>query len=88
MSDPTPLERLDEAVREFSAACDNEGIVAGWVIAYQLTAITQEEGVSPLLSRPDYTMSPSTTGELATGLLRLISKRIEGEIIATTADDD
>jgi hypothetical protein len=83
----TPLERLDDAIREFVAAAD-EGQLQGWTLAWQSVRLANEEGVLPLVFGSDFTMGPSTSPEMAMGLAQLTRARLERQMVYGEPDDD
>lgn len=88
MSDLTPLEALDDAIRTFVDTLDDTQageFMSGWVLSWQQTKVTSDPGLLPLASANDYTLSPSTTLELAIGLTRAMGMKLDSELFG---DDD
>jgi hypothetical protein len=81
MSDLTPLQRLDDAIHEFAAALGNEGAVSGWIVAYETTRITNEEGLVPLVHNTGYSVGPATSPAAATGLASALAELCRDEIV-------
>lgn len=84
----TPLEKLDDAVREYLDAIGDEGQLSGWVLATSTTIITAEEGVLPLAFASDFTMGPSTSPEAAVGLARFTAARITDQVLYGADEED
>lgn len=82
------IDRLDDAVRAFLLECGDEDTVSGWVIGYQTSRITADPRFLPLTTATDYTLSPSTTGETALGLLTLTKSRLERAMLSYDDVDD
>lgn len=81
MSDPTPLQLLDDAVHAYAATVDGEdgGAVGAWVLAYEATALIDEPGIQPLTHRQGYAIGPgtsSTSGEGLAASLAVLCRRV------------
>lgn len=87
MSDLTPLEHLDEAVRAYVDATEGVGFVSGWVVAYETQTMTTEEGVLPIMTSFDYTMGAATSPTTAVGLLQVTLRVLQTELVSAYFDD-
>lgn len=85
MNDATPMDRLDETIREFAASVgDGAGTVAGWVLAWQEQRLIDEPGIDPVQWRGGYSVSPGMSPYAAVGLAAYLT---EAAAMAG-ADDD
>lgn len=71
MSDLTPLERLDDAIREYSKSLGLEGDLSAWVLGFQMTKITDDARFLPLTHAEGTALGASTSRATALGLLHL-----------------
>jgi hypothetical protein len=72
MTEPTPLQRLDDAVHAYTAATDPDGnnaALGGWVLAFQ-TSYIEDNGPSfePITWAGNYAVSPGLSPFAAAGL--------------------
>jgi hypothetical protein len=90
MTDLTPLETLDDAVRTFAASIDDTGTIGGWVLAWEASAITDEPGMLPLIHAAGYTTGPATSPATAHGLASALAHVCRNATIdsMTSSDDD
>lgn len=89
MTDATPLQRLDDAIHEFAQALGNEGTVSGWVLAYESTRITSEDGVVPLVHNAGYSIGPATSPAAADGLASALADLCRVQTVySMNADQD
>jgi hypothetical protein len=87
MSDLTPIEILDDAVRAYVAALDDHnGELSSWALCSQTTKIEYSEDRMPLMHQPDLTSGPSTSPATALGLLGMGKAIITNALFA--ADDE
>lgn len=84
----TPLEKLDEAIREFAREVEDDGLVSGWVLGYQLSTIVDEPGVLPLRTRTTYSLSPSTTTETALGIHSILGIHLDRAVHDDLDEED
>lgn len=86
MTEPTPIQKLEDAVTEYVAALGDEGYLSSWFLAFQTSTITSNPDLIPLAFSSDFTMGMSTSGETAIGLARVTCARIEQELIEGNDD--
>lgn len=78
MSDQQPIEKLHDAIEAFVREIGgDEGILSDWVLSWQMSALTDEPGMAPLMTTSDYTVGPSTTIAPAMGLARQLVRRLD-----------
>lgn len=66
----TPLQRLDDAVHEFSASVGDEGTIAGWALVYQAQMLTDEgPEIDPVQWAAGYSIAPGMSPFAVVGLL-------------------
>lgn len=80
MSTITPLEKLDDAIREYVEDVEG-GNMSGWVLGYQTRRIQDDPGFLAVQFSSDMTFAPATSPETALGLARMTSARIENELL-------
>jgi hypothetical protein len=92
MTDETPLETLDDAIRVFAAAIEtNGGTLGAWVLAWESSDITSEPGVLPLIHTAGYATGPATSPATAAGLAAALStmcKNVTIDTMLSGGDDD
>lgn len=68
--DRTPVQRLDDAVHEFSASVGDEGTIAGWALVYQAQMLTDEgPEIDPVQWDAGYSIAPGMSPFAVVGLL-------------------
>jgi len=85
--DKTPLQKLDEAISDFVSATGGD-TVSGWIIGWQEMAFTDEVGVLPILTRPNYTFGSGTTLETASGLSRFLTHVTDAGLLSAIHGDE
>jgi hypothetical protein len=84
----TPIEELHEAIARFvEQTSDVDGIVSAFVLEYEFTSFTDEEGVEARVTTHDYTTGPGTTLATALGLSTLLQRHLD-DAIAPAIDDE
>lgn len=80
---PTPIEALDQAIRDYIAAIADEepGELAAWVIAWSEQRLVLQDGIMPLQTSRDWMLGPATTIEAATGLIRYAQLDADNHLI-------
>lgn len=81
ITEPTPLQRLDEAVREYVEAAGPEGDLAGWALAFQTQRIVPDENLIPLAFASDFTFGAGTSPEAALGMLEVTRARLIEQLV-------
>lgn len=85
--DRTPLQKLDEAISDFVSATGGD-TVSGWILGWQEMAFTDEVGVLPILTRPNYTFGAGTTLETASGLSRFLTHVTDAGLLSAIQGDE
>jgi hypothetical protein len=74
----TPIEELHEAVARYvEQVTDADGVVSGFVLEYELTSFTDEDGVDARITSTDYATGPGTTLATAVGLTRMLQRALD-----------
>lgn len=69
----TPIEELHDAIARFvEQTSDVDGVVSAFILEYEVTSFTDEEGVEARITHHDYTTGPGTTLATALGLEQLL----------------
>lgn len=76
-----PVERLDAAVREFVESIETNEHLAGWVLGYSTTQISNEDGVSPIGSGFNYAVGPNTLITDALGIVVSTSAVVQTVVV-------
>lgn len=86
--DRTPLQLLEDAVHDFiTVQIDGRGAPAGWVLAYQMSYVTDNgPDITPLVWDVGYAASPGVSPFTAMGLTDYTRARIRQAYL--TAEED
>lgn len=78
----TPIEQLHEAVQRYAVEVNGEdsGFVSSFVIGYEQTSFTDEEGMDARVTAVDYATGPGTTLATAIGLHAITGRYLDDAI--------
>lgn len=95
MSEPTPLQVLDDAVETFLRATDQlgeGGFVTGWAIGVSKARIQADDDASlPMVSGATYVFGPQTSIIQLAGLakyLEVIAEKVTWQQLSDSNDDE
>lgn len=89
IDDRTPLQRLDDAIHDFSLAVGDEGTLAGWVLVYQAQMLADEgPDIDPVQWDAGYSLAPGMSPFAAIGLVDHIRTVIRDAYATAHEEDD
>lgn len=91
VEEPTKLERLTDAIREYVESLDDHeqgAVLSGFVLAWQETMIVLDDRYLPLQSSSDFVLGAGTTLELGIGLAQATRVKLENELFTDDEDED
>jgi hypothetical protein len=90
MTDPTPLERLDDAIHDFVGAVDDDATMAGWALVYQTNYLNPEppEDMAPLTWDVSYSIQNGLSPFAAIGMLDHLRDEISSVYLSVHGAED
>jgi hypothetical protein len=85
---PSPLEKLDDAIRTYSEECGDDGVVSAWALSFETQQLSADERLLPLQHATAFVMGPSTSPAAAIGLLELGSAYVRDHAAPQDEDPD
>jgi hypothetical protein len=84
----TPIEKLDDAVREYVRDCGETGHVTSWALAIETSELTADTRLMPLGFSTTLVLGPATSPSAAVGLLEVGSEYARTHAMPEDEDPD